>query len=157
MERLQEYIISVLTAAIIAGISTKLVKKPDTAAAVVRLVTMLFVTLVVASPLVDIHITDISSYIDSMRTDSLTVVNQGQDMAKEASAEIIIEKTEAYIMDKAGTYGANITADISISDYEELIPDRVVIEGNVSPYAKNMLKQMIEEDLGISRENQIWK
>ena len=77
-------------------------------------------------------------------------------MAYQAMTELIKEKSQAYILDKAAELDASITADVTISEEELPKPLSVVISGQVSPYNRKRLESILETDLGIAKENQVW-
>ena len=70
--------------------------------------------------------------------------------------EIIITETEAYILDKANKFGAELTVEVSVDDSELPTPCAVTVRGSVSPYARQQLQQIIADDLGICVEDQRW-
>ena len=72
-------------------------------------------------------------------------------------ARIIQEKTEAYILDKAGQLGLQLQAEVSVSETEEPVPWAVVLSGEVKPDQKRRLEAILEQELGIARENQQWQ
>lgn len=81
---------------------------------------------------------------------------QGKDSYHNALGEIIKQKTEAYILDKASDMGLSVTVEVSVSKEETPVPESVRISGSVSPYGKLQLEEMIQKDLNISKENQFW-
>ena len=62
----------------------------------------------------------------------------------------------AYIFEKAASFGAEVTADVTIATGEAPIPIAVQIIGVLSPYAKTQIKNMITKDLSISEEAITW-
>ena len=70
--------------------------------------------------------------------------------------EIITDKTCAYILDKAETLRAQLTVQVILSDEELPVPERIYLTGQASPYARSMLQRLIEEELGVPKERQIW-
>ena len=69
-------------------------------------------------------------------------------------ADIIKAETEAYILDKASQLNVELSVEVTID--EENIPTAVTLSGEVSPYARRQLQEIIESDLGIAKENQRW-
>jgi hypothetical protein len=59
-------------------------------------------------------------------------------------------------LDKAQALNTALEVEVTLSDDEIPIPVKVRLSGKVSPYAKGRLQQIISEELGIERENQIW-
>ena len=50
----------------------------------------------------------------------------------------------------------NLETDITICREGTPIPERAVLYGQVSPYVKGQLMEILEKDLGIAKENQVW-
>jgi hypothetical protein len=71
-------------------------------------------------------------------------------------AERIIQQTQAYILDKARSLDAELTVEVFLGDGTIPVPIGVRLEGNISPYARKLLSQMLQDDLGIPAEEQIW-
>jgi len=84
------------------------------------------------------------------------VVSIGKEISYSAWVDIIKLKTEAYILDKASDMGADISVSVFVLDSDEPIPVAVEITGFASPYVRQRIEQILEEDLGIAKENQLW-
>lgn len=77
-------------------------------------------------------------------------------MSRNASAVIIKEETEAYIQDKAEELGAQIRAEITLSEDDFPIPVSVVIRGSPAEHIRGRLQRILETDVGIEKENITW-
>lgn len=153
MEALRQYVLSVVVAALICGILSGLVQNGP-AKDTVRLLCGLFLTITVLKPLTGWdtdHLMDISQTI-SLETSA--VVTEGERLASKAVGDIIKEETEAYILDKASELNVELTVSAILN--RENIPVAAEIEGDVSPFARRRLTQVMETDLGITKENQQW-
>jgi len=71
-------------------------------------------------------------------------------------AQSIIDSTRAYILEKAETFGAELTVEVMLDDSSIPVPSGVRIRGNISPYNREKLGSIIQRDLGIPTEAQIW-
>ena len=80
----------------------------------------------------------------------------GENAAREAMAERISQQTKAYILDKAQALEASLTVEVILDDAGIPTPCGVRISGKVSPYAKGVLSDYMEKELGIPREEQRW-
>ena len=67
-----------------------------------------------------------------------------------------MDKAEAYILEIAGQLSASVTVEVSVGGDSIPVPQSVRLDGAVTPYAKSRLQTIISEELGISKENQIW-
>lgn len=73
---------------------------------------------------------------------------------KEAMAELIEERTAAYISDKANTLGLTVTAQVETEAGSDGIPVPVSVRLRGPQSAE--LAAYIEGELGIPRERQVW-
>ena len=157
MEGIRQYILSVVCAGILCSIVVKLSSGSKAYSSVIKLLTGIFLAITVIAPITKVQIgklSDLYAYIDFGAN---SAVYEGEQMAVQSSAAIIKQEIEAYILDKASSLDMNITVDILISESAPLIPVSVTIDGKASPYAKQMLQSIISSDLGIAKENQVWK
>ena len=155
MEALRQYVVSVVAAAIICGIVTGFLSKGN-AGQIIKLICGLFLAFTVIRPIAKIDITDLSNFSLSFSKEAAEAVALGENLSRESIAEIIKEETEAYILDKAAALNAAPEVEVTVSDEEPIIPIAARISGERSPYAKQQLQRVLEEELGISKENQLW-
>lgn len=156
MENIRQYLLSVTAAAIICSLITSLMGKKGTYAAIVRMLCGLFMALTMISPLIQVRLSDFTSYFDSLQTEADTAAASGSAMAEEASEAIIKRETETYILDKALSMGLNIEVEVTLADAGVPYPCHVSLRGAASPYARRQLQGWLEDDLGIPEENQTW-
>lgn len=156
MGNIKQYLITLICAAIIAGICEGVLGKKSHYRPAIRLITALFVLLTLLIPLSKGIPFDISRFYESIETDAQIQSEIGLDVASSELTKIITEQTQAYIQDKAAAMGAEIEATVELSAGNPPIPVAVKLEGSISPYAKSKLKQIIKNDIGITEENQIW-
>lgn len=156
MEGIREYLIQVTAAALICGIINTIVGKKGSVAATVRVMTVILMTVTMASPLVKLRISGVSDFLQDIRTDSAAYAQQGSDDAKDRMQTIIKERAEAYILDKAASLGADIRVELVLSEDALPVPVSVILRGAVSPVGKRRLQEMIRDELGIALEEQKW-
>lgn len=156
MEALRQYILQIVAAGLLCGIVIHFVGEKGTAAALIRMITGVFMLLTLVSPLADIHLNDLSYYFDQVSLETDHAVGLGQSAALEELSAIIKTKTEAYILDKAETYGAKLTVKVELDGSSPPVPCGVQIGGSISPYGKKQLQTYISESLGIPLEAQTW-
>lgn len=157
MESVRAYLISVVSAAIVSALIIQIVGNKGTYSAIIKLLTGLFLSITVMSPFLKINVNDLDSYFESVQTDASNAVYDGTMAAKNKLIEIIKDNTEAYILDKAESMGLSINVSVSITEAPAPEPKSVIIEGTASPTARLRLQEMIEEDLAIPKEYQLWK
>lgn len=151
------YILTVCSAAIVCSVVKSLTVKKGPTSELIHMMCGIFLAVTAVSPLMNIRITNISSFTRSYQWDAEQIAADAQQEAQTTMNEIIINQTQAYIMDKAASLNAVIDVEILLSDDSPRIPCGAVISGNISPYAKNRLTEILESELGIAREAQQWK
>ena len=155
MEGLRQYILSVVAAALVCSL-VSCVMPQGKARQLLRLLCGAVLTTVVLGPLMGIDNISLSDFLEQWEVDAAYYTAQGEQMTQDALAESIKGQTEAYILDKAAELNASITAEVTVSEEEPPKPLSVVISGQVSPYNRKKLESILETDLGIAKENQVW-
>ena len=156
MEELRSYILSVTAAAILCVLVTTLVGKGSNIGSLLKLITGMILTAVILRPMVSIGDINLHRYLEQLNDKAASAVDQGTAASQTALRTGILENLEAYILDKAAKHG--LVLDVSVTlDEASMAPVGVVISGAVSPFAKMELQAILEEDLGIPQEAQIWK
>ena len=150
------YLLCIVAAAIICGIATSLVGTKGSLASSLKLICGIFISITLISPLVNIKITDMTDYFDGIKADASDVIEQAEQGTRTEMAERIKQQVQSYILDKAETYGAHLTVEVSVEASGLPVPSGVTISGDASPYAKAQLQKLIVENFGISPEAQQW-
>lgn len=156
MNGIREYLLTVTAAAIVCSIAKHLAGDKSTAGKITKVVSGIFLTITVISPIKEFQLSKMDGLLDDYRIMAYETAQSGADMANTAMGDIIKEKTEAYILEEAKKMDVDISVEVKLSESEPPIPDQVIITGIVSPYKKNVLSQYISDNLGISREKQKW-
>ena len=155
MAFLRQYVLSVVAAALLCSIVSGLTRGSK-AKELLRLLCGIFLAVTALQPLLGFDIDEWLKESFPYREEAKQSVALGEDLARSAKADIIKEKTEAYILDKAAALNTNLTVEVSVCQEGEPVPERMVIRGQISPYAKGRLETILLEDLGIAKENQVW-
>lgn len=156
MEVLGKYILSVTAASILFGILQTLLDKKSVTAVLLRLIGGLFLTFTVISPVADIKLDTVLDLPLDMSVHGKEIATQGQEISKSHMQSIIKEQCEAYILDKAQSYQADLDVDVSLTQDDIPTPSAVRLQGAISPYAKTVMQKWLYDDMGISKENQLW-
>lgn len=149
---MKEYTVSVISAALLTGIICGLTEK-GFAAELIRLICTFVIVATMMRPLLATELSEITGNIDLYREDAVYHTELGSRMASNAMDSIIKEQAEAYILKQAEQFQTKLAAEIFL---ENSVPVQVVLRGAVSPYAKTRLSEILETELGIARENQLW-
>lgn len=156
MESIRQYILSVTAAAVICGIISALLGKKGTTGAIGKLLSGIFLAMVILRPLGKISLSDLTEFTDSYAFQANCIAQEGESLANEALADIIKERTQAYILDKADALGVSVSVEVQLSRGTPQLPETVTVRGAVPPYQRRQLMDVLENDLGIPEEKQIW-
>lgn len=150
------YILSVGAAALITGILNGMTDPRSTSGVLTKMACGLFLMIVMIKPVVGLELEDLADLAEPYAEASAASVDYGEELAGEALRERIRQQTQAYILDKAGSYGAELEVSVTVADGQMPVPESVMLKGDISPYAKTMLQEMMISDLGIPKERQKW-
>lgn len=155
MSEFSGYVLTVFSAALICGILNGLMK--DTfCKSQIRLLTSLFLTITIISPLLHMDFSLPTDFDDSIFLEAEAVASEGAAVSGKEILEVIKTGAEAYILTKAEALNAEITAEVAIREGDQPVPESVILHGNVSDGVRKILTEIIAKDLGIAKENQIW-
>lgn len=156
MDGVRAYLLSVTSAAILCSIAKSLSSMSGSAEKALKLLCGLFLIFTVIRPLNKMDFSQISDHMPRISQEAERAVEDGKDYAFQARAAIIKAEAEAYILDKASAYGAELQVDVKVTDSEPQIPEHVTVKGKLSRYVQNQLSDYIQEKLGIPKEAQYW-
>ncbi len=156
MDGIRAYLLRLTAAALVCGILTALCGKKGAVGGVIRLLTGVYLTLNILAPWVQLRLDSLSELAFDWADSAQTVSQSGENTAREEMAACISENIQAYILDKARTLEAELTVEVQLSEDAIPVPCGVRIRGNISPYAKKVLSNMMETELGIPPEEQLW-
>lgn len=153
MDSLREYVTSVVAAALLCGILTRLTRN-HASGELVRMLCGIFMTIVLVQPIAGKPSRLWEAALPDVTRQADAVSREGARAADDSRREFIKQRTEAYILSKAETMGAAIQANVSLD--ESCIPFSVRITGRISPSYRSRLSQFIASELGIPKEQQEW-
>lgn len=156
MEQIKIYLFRLVTAAILCGLLTRFLDNKGPRGSLIKLVTGLFMVLVLLQPLSNLRIGDLTGSFGEFTSEAQIHSHDGMQLADAAWREGIIERTRTYILDKAAVLKTDLTVEVTLSEDEFPVPAAAKLTGKVSPYAKTVLSQMLTDELGIEKEKQTW-
>ena len=141
-----------LLSAIVMGVSAKSPVKH-----VVSLCCGLLMAAAVFRPIAQVDPMEISRSLAQIRMEAEELRTGVQVKNRDLVAEIIKEKTQAYILDKASQLGLTITADVTVGgDGAYPYPESVRLTGQADAHRAQQLQRYIETELAIAKEKQRW-
>ena len=155
MEELKQYAVSITAAAIMCSILSGMISHSSTKK-LVRFIFGVFMAAALIRPISGMEIPDLMRLTDTGSTSVHSIIEDAKNMAGTATAEIIKEASEAYILDKAASLGSSVCVSVHLEDAPPYAPCGVTITGSVSPYIRQTLSQWIADNFAIAKENQIW-
>ena len=156
MQALGRYILSVTTAAILLSILHTIAGKKSTTAVLVKLIGGLFVAFTVIAPVADVNTGPLLSFSADLSEQGSAFAALGEANSGAELRGIIKQRCEAYILDKALTYGADLDVEVSLTGDDIPVPAEVRLQGSISPYTKATFTQWLEDEMGIPKEQQLW-
>lgn len=148
------YVLSVISASVIVAILSSFFDGKGATGGFIKLISGLFLTFVIINPVTKLDFSRVNHYLDEFTLEGMEAAAVGENLARDKEAEIIISHVQAYILDKAEFLGAQLDVEVILG--QNNIPASVKLKGNISPYAKVELTEIITENLGISKEHQLW-
>jgi len=112
--------------------------------------------LAIVAPVCKLRFTASADIFENISNQADAITTSASASSNESICRIIKDNVQAYILDKANSYGVDLTVDVTLSEGEIPAPVSVSLTGDVAPYTKRLLSEMIEKDLGIGTEAQIW-
>ena len=153
---IREYILGIVAAAILCALVLNLAKGKSANTAVIRTICGIIMTITVISPLARFKLQNISLPDLDAFLDGSTYANNGYGTSINQIKEVIKQRSEAYVLEKANTFDCDLKVNITVSDDNPPRPASITLSGNASPVTKQKLKSIIEKDLGIPMECQLW-
>ena len=156
MDGIREYLIGVVAAALLFGMINTLIGTKGTVGVAIKLVSGLLMLLAVIRPWTSITFDGLFGWAEDITADGSGFVTSGKIMADEAYRASIKQQTEAYILDEAKALECDLTVEVMLSDDDIPVPKQVRLTGEISPYARQTLTNMLLQRLGIGREDIVW-
>lgn len=153
---LKEYIFRIIVAALLCAIVKNFTGSSPVTHSIVKTLCAVFLALTIFSPLIQVDIKSVTDEIFAFSFDADHAVEAGSMHTTSELYSSIKQNTEAYILEKAAFYKADLSVEVTLSNDDLPVPCSVMLQGQISPYARSKLTSIISEDLGIPKENQTW-
>ena len=156
MHTIGKYLFAVIAVSLLISICKIFVPSKGVVGSVLKLVCGVILASVMIAPITNFRANDLQSFYNSIHSDALSMTNKGEEIAKTELSKSIEENLAAYIFDKASALNLDLDIQVLLNDEDIPQPTGVRIKGNVSPYAKQQLLQIICVDLNIGEEDIEW-
>jgi hypothetical protein len=144
----------VISAAVLCTIVIKITENKGSISFLIKILAGIFLSTSVLTPMLHISFAPITEYINEIQTEASFVTDAGVQDTSEKKEIFIKNQLEAYIVDKAKDMNLSIEAQIELN--EDMIPVKVLLQGNASPYYRMKMESYITDTLGIQKEDQVW-
>ena len=151
----RQYILTIVAAAVLIAIITRLTANFKIYRLIKMLAGVAFV-FTLLSPFCNLKAITYAPYLSNVNDIVGDAVTVGENIYRDNLIPIITDQCETYILDRASQLDAIVTVRVQCDASEIPRPNYIEIAGNISPYARKQLKTIIETDLGIPEENQVW-
>ena len=152
---IRQYMMTVFCVVALCGL-VQMILSSGVAGSLVKLLCGLIVTVTVLQPLIKDYSFRWKLEWEDLIKGKEKAIAGGEEYAAENISNIITQRIQTYILEKASALGTNVDVAVQVQREQPYLPKTVEISGTVSPYAKQQLMNAIEAELGISKEEQIW-
>ena len=156
MDGIRRYIFMLICMAILCGLVPELFENNSTQKKLLKFAAGILMVIVAITPLIGREQLVLNWVPTDLEVEVQDALSDGQVQADDMYRQIITQQTQAYILDKATSMGAELSAEVILSDTELPTPETVVLTGNVSPYVKKQLSNILISDLKISEDKLQW-
>lgn len=156
METIRGYLISLVAVCMIAVLASVLLHGSPINK-FVRLIGGILVLLVAVSPLLTVNTERLSERLEGICGTYAFDTDSVAEERRSFLSEHIMQTTETYIENKAAELGAAIQAEVTLTNDEYPVPNKVKIIGTLTVEQIESLAAYLTDSLGIAPENQEWK
>lgn len=155
MGSVSQYVVAVISASFICAAVKGFLGK-SASYRIVHALCGIFLVFTFLAPLKHIDLRDIANGNDHISGAADDAVRRGEELSQKAMADIISAQIASYVEEKAAALGANISAEVLVSNGEIPTPTGIVIDGQVSPYIRKQLEVFVIENIGLDMEDIRW-
>lgn len=145
----------VICASVIAGITASMLSD-SFSKDLIRLLSGVFITVALLTQMQKLDFDFLQEPYFQSVAEGHRQTHEGMTQAKNQLTAVIKESCETYILDKAKSLGADIQADIGLSASDIPVPETVTLWGSVTQEQKEILQEILIQQMGIQKEDQLW-
>ena len=156
MQQIGNYLVSICATAFLCSILKQITAKLNLSSKWIHMLAGVLMAIVLISPIKKISLGLVQDFSADYIEEGQYYAQMGEQIAAEQTAEFIKEHVRTYILEKASSLNAKVEVDVLLSESQLPIPCGVQIQGEISPYARQVLATYICNELGVPEENQVW-
>lgn len=153
MESIREWLFCVVTASVLSAAAQTLVPE-GTFRRMIAFIGGLILMLVILRPLTDIDPKGVELHLDRYRREIASRQAELQQAGEKGLAELIAERTGAYIVEKGDALGVQVQVRVLTETGTDGIP--VPVAAELTGGYSEALSAYMEQELGIPAERQVW-
>jgi len=153
MDAGRDYIISIIVCTLCCGIISGMTSGSGQGK-LIHFICDVIVAVTVLRPISAIEFPSLSVYLADYRYSAQEYVHMGESFAKAEQERYIKKACEAYICSIAEELGAEISVRVQLD--VNLMPAAAEITGRCNGEVRNEMEYILETDLGVTKENQLW-
>ena len=151
-----EYLLSMVCASLVFSIVCAFVDGKSAAGVLLRTAGGIVLAVTAIQPLANFDFSAAEHFLKDFHLEAEAASAYGQNLAAQEHAQIIKSRTEAYILDKALSCGASLTADVTVGAGDVPYPVAIVLHGSTSEEVRETMTRIIVNDLNIPEDKQTW-
>lgn len=156
MIRIRKYLLSVAAASLLTSLLPALLPKGKIQK-VESFIGSLVLILTILSPVVKLNASSIRKAMESYQIDLQDTQRGIEKKSRGALEELISQRCEEYIWDKAAQMGLQLEIEITVGGNSDIpVPVSASMVGVCSQEDQAVLSKILEEELGIPRNKQEW-
>lgn len=155
MSAIGRYVMTLVCGALICGVILSIGTPSGAGYRLRKMICGLFLAFLAIAPLKEIEFRDFTREFGEYSQEAEAAAAIGQSQAEAAILDIIKSRCESYILDKAADLNVTIHVRVEVDEASQL-PAAAELEGDVTPYEKQVLSDYITQELGIEKEAQNW-
>ena len=156
MEGIRDYVIHLTATSLICAVIFRFAHGSGAFKMIIKMLCGIILAYSIVQPVKQLDLSGVEEFASEFREEADRAVQQGKNASAAAWAESITQGTEAYILEKTKAMNVDLIVEVELSDDEVPVPVGITLTGQVAPYTKTVLSDMIEQDLNIPKENQTW-
>lgn len=152
---LYRYILSVICTALVCGITSDLAAKTAFHKQL-QFLCGVFLTVAMVQPLIRLDVDPSSFFSRESMQESNELIARGEEQTRFQIGSVIQEQCEAYILSEAKKQNADISVTVALDSSDPPKPLWVHLTGEMDSEKKTILQEIIEADIGVPKERQLW-